>query len=97
MTSIIIDPSTSKATDMTNAAIYNTAYVDICQADGTIISSAIPALFTVRTAGASQINWTAGPYVNTQAGNWMGFLKILNSAGQIVDQQVFNLQIIESF
>lgn len=96
-TSIIIDANTGKAMDFTNTAIFTSGTVDIVQSDGTIIQSGIPIIFTIRTAGSSQITWIAGPFTNNQAGNWKAYLKIVNSLGVTVDQQVYNLNIYESY
>lgn len=96
-TSIIIDPNTGKAMDMTNTNIFTTGTVDVTQADGTIIQSGIAVNFIVRTAGNSQITWIAGPFTNLQAGNWKAYLKIVNTIGVQVDTQVANFNIYESY
>lgn len=97
MTSVIIDPNTGKAMDMTNNLIFSSGTVDITQADGTIIQAGIPIVFSVRTAGSSQITWVAGPFTNNQAGNWKAFLKINNSLGVQIDGQTYNFNITELY
>src|SRR5574337_321136 len=96
-TSVIIDPNTGQAMDMTNQTVFTSGSVDITQADGTLIQSAIPINFSVRTAGASRITWVAGPFTNLQAGNWKAFLKINNSLGIQIDGQTYNFQITELY
>lgn len=83
--------------DMTNLGIFASGTVDITQADGTLIQGNIPINFLIRTAGASKITWIAGPFTNTQAGNWKAFLKINNSLGIQIDGQTYNFQITELY
>ena len=92
-----IDPATGVAQDMTNTVTFATGYVDIVQADGTIIQANIPITYEVRTAGTSYVTWTAGPFTNNQAGNWMAFIKYVNASSTVIDQQKFNFKILESF
>ena len=93
----IIDPGTGTNIDMTNLTLYASGYVDITDANGVVIVSNVSITFPNRTAGTSYVQWVVGPFLNSQAGNWQGFLKVLNSTGQVIDQQKFNFVIEESF
>lgn len=94
-TSVIIDPTTGQAADMTNQTLYASGYVNICMADGTLITTT-PIAFTNRNPNTSYVTWIIGPLDSNVAGNWVGYLKIKNSAGDIIDQQIFNFVINES-
>lgn len=96
-TSVPIDPNTNQAADLSSTSTYATGYVDITQADGTIITSNVAITYVNRTAGTSNVSWTVGPFTNTQAGNWMGFLYFKNSGGAIIDSIQFNFIIREAY
>ena len=95
-TSNIIDPTTGRNADMSNQLLYSTGIVNITKADGTLITTA-NITFTNRVVNTSYVTWIVGPFTNDQAGNWQGFLKILNANGDTIDQQTFNFTILESY
>lgn len=92
----IIDPDTGTFKVLTDTDIYATAKVKIFKPDGTQIGGDRTVSFTDRATGKVEFTLTTTETATANAGNWRGELEISNTAPLIIDQQFFNVNILES-
>lgn len=95
-TTIIDDPSTGEAIDLTDADVYTTGTVRIFKPDGTLIGTTTVDYVT-RSAGL--VDWEIDSTIasNANAGNWTGNLILYNTLGNKITQRFFNFNIIETY
>lgn len=94
--STIIDPDTGSAKDLSDTNIYATAIAQILKPDGTQIGADITVNFdTPRTSGEVNFTLTTTHTAVANAGNWIGKIIFKNVSTVIIDQQKFNLNILE--
>ncbi len=92
----VIDPETGQAKDLSDTGTYATGEAKIYMPDGTIIGT-LTITFTDRPNGIVQFTVTPTEANNTNAGNWIGDLELSNTGADIVEQQFFNFDILESY
>ena len=92
----IIDPDTGVFKDLTDVDKYATAKVKIFKPDGTQVGGDRTVSFTDRANGKVEFILTTTESAAANAGNWRGELEISNIAPVIIDQQFFNVNILES-
>jgi len=90
----ITDPDTSEAVDLSNTSTFATGNFKIVKPDDTIITT-ISISYTSRASGV--ISFTVPNTVTTilNAGNWIGNVQLLDSTSKIIEQQIFNFNILE--
>lgn len=93
---IVENPETSQAKDLSDTDVYATGNVKIQKPDGTIIGT-VSITYTTRGLGLIGFSITDSIATNTNAGNWIGNAEFINSDGDIIDQQLFNFNILENF
>jgi len=92
----VIDPDTGTFRDLTDTNVYATALVKIVKPDGTQIASNITVSFTNRAAGIVEFTVSNTHTAAANAGNWVGELEISSITPNVIDQQFFNFNILES-
>lgn len=93
---IIEDPDTGDPKDLSDTSTYNDGSVKIVKPDGTVITT-VSISFLDRAAGIVGFTITDEYATNTNAGNWIGNLELINNVPKIVDQQLFNFNILENY
>lgn len=94
----IIDPDTGEAKSLADTGVYATGIVKIYQPDGTAVGGNMTVTFTDRPNGIITFTVLATDQtLAINAGNWIGEVEFSNSAPVKVDQQKFNMVIVESF
>jgi len=93
----VIDPDTGNAKDLSDENIYASGIARIFKPDGTQIGSDMAITFgDPRTSGV--VTFTVLNTSHTlaaNAGNWIGKLVFKNVSNVVIDQQKFNLNILE--
>lgn len=92
----VIDPETGQPKDLSDTATYDDGDVKIYKPDATIIGT-LTITYTDRPNGIIQFIVTPTEANNTNAGNWIGDLELINTTPDIVEQQFFNFNILESY
>lgn len=90
---IVEDPDTGAPLSLIDTDIYNTGNVVIAKPDKTIIAT-IPIAYVDRPNGAVEFTVTAATTVIANAGNWKGTVQFINFSSLIIDQRVFNFNIL---
>lgn len=93
----IIDPDTGLAKDLSDTNVYATGIARIFKVDGTQIGGDMNCSFTTpRTTGIITFTVTSTTHtLLANAGNWIGKVIFKNVSNQVIDQQKFNLNILE--
>ena len=93
----VIDPDTGVAKDLSDTNVYATGIVQILKPDLTQIGANITIFFdTPRTTGIVTFTVTNTSHtLAANAGNWIGKVIFKNVSNQVIDQQKFNLNILE--
>lgn len=92
----VIDSDTGVFKDLTDTSKYATGVVKIFKPDGTQIGGNRTINFTDRANGKIEFTLTPTETAAANAGNWRGELEMSNIAPVIIDQQFFNVDILES-
>lgn len=92
----IINADTNLFQPLTDTSKYATAVVKIFKPDGTQVGGTRTVSFTDRANGKVEFTLTPTETAAANAGNWRGELEISNTAPVIIDQQFFNVNILES-
>lgn len=94
----IINPDTNEATDLSDTDIYRTAIAKIYKPDGTPIGTDMNVNYTDRENGIVSFVITSARHTTLEnAGNWIGEIEFISANTLVIDQQKFNLNIIESY
>ena len=94
----ILDPDTGLAKSLSDTGLYATGVVKIYDVDGTLKGTSMTVNFTDRANGVILFTISGTNQATlTNAGNWIGEVEFSNTALVIVDQQKFNISIVESF
>jgi hypothetical protein len=98
---IIIDPDTGNNKDLSNTSVYATGVAKVYKPDGTAVGSNMTISYgdaADRTAGLVTFTVLASSQsTNANAGNWIGEIELSNVSPLVVEQQKFNIKIIESY
>jgi len=92
----IINSDTGTFQPLTDTSKYATAKVKIFKPDGTQVGGDRTVSFTDRANGKVEFTLTPTETAAANAGNWRGELEMSNTAPLIIDQQFFNVNILES-
>lgn len=94
----VIDPDTGVAKDLSDTDVYATGIVKIYKPGGTQIGANMGVSYdTPRTTGIIFFTITSTHSNIINAGNWIGNVEFLNTDGVKIDQQFFNINILESY
>tara|TARA_R110002126_G_scaffold280469_2_gene427948 strand:+ start:278 stop:637 length:360 start_codon:yes stop_codon:yes gene_type:complete len=94
----ILDPDTGLAKSLSDTNVYATGVVKIYQPDGTLLGSSMNVTFTDRANGVITFTVSGTDQgVIANAGNWIGEVEFSNINPVKIDQQKFNVNIIESY
>ena len=95
----IIDPDTGVFKDLTDTNVYTTGIVKIYQPDGTAVGTDMTVNFgATRSTGVIKFTISGTDQAtNANAGNWIGEIEFSNVTPVKIDQQKFNMNIIESY
>ena len=94
----ILDPDTGNAKSLADTNVYASGTVKIYKPGGTLVGSSMSVNFSDRANGVVNFTviWTSQA-TTANAGNWIGEIEFINTAGLKVDQQSFNIDIKESY
>ena len=93
----IINPDSGNAQDLSDTNVYTTGIAIIYKPDGTQIGGNMAISFdTPRSTGITFFTVLATHSHILNAGNWIGLIQFFNVGGDIIDQQVFNINIKET-
>lgn len=92
----IEDPFTGEIKPLTDTTVYDSFRFKIIKPDKTVIAT-ITGSYLDRPNGL--VGWTVDDDIatNDNAGNWIGELEFLNNLSEVVDQQMINFNILESY
>ena len=94
----IIDPDTGQAKSLSDTGVYATGVVKIYEPDGTLKGTTMTVNFTDRSNGVITFTISGTDQAtNANAGNWIGEVEFSNTTPVKIDQQKFNMVIVESF
>ncbi len=95
----VIDPDTNEKKDLVDAAIYATGVAKIFKSDGTAVGADMAIVYEApRSDGIiSFIVLDTDHTLPANAGNWWGEVEFINNVAEIIDQQRFGINIIESY
>lgn len=94
----VIDPDTNQAKDLIDANIYATGNAKIYKPDGTAVGADMPITYDNRANGLiSFILLDTDHTLLVNAGNWYGEAEFINTSSEVIDQQRFSINIIESY
>ena len=98
LTLTVIDPDTNQPKDLVDANVYATGIAKIFKSDGTPIGVDMTITYEDRVNGVvSFIVDDTTETILANAGNWYGEAEFINTSAEIVDQQRFGINIIESY
>ncbi len=95
-TLIVNDPVTGLPKDLSDTAVFDSGNVKIFKPDGTVIVT-LTVTYSDRPNGEIQFTVTSATATNANAGNWIGNMELLNNGAVIVEQQLFNFNILENY
>jgi len=93
MNLVIQDPETGKPLSMTDTDVFNTGRAIITKPDKTEIAD-VPIVYVDRLNGEIEFTIDNTITISTNAGNWLGKVQFINSSSQIIDQNIFNFNIL---
>lgn len=93
----VIDPDTNNAKDLVDTNVYATGVAKIYKPDGTQVGGDMTITFEDRANGIVSFIVTATHTALANAGNWYGEIEFSNTTPQVIDQQIFGIDIIESY
>ena len=94
----ILDPDTGNAKSLADTNVYASGTVKIYKPGGTLVGSSMSVNFSDRANGVVNFTVSGTSQATTaNAGNWIGEIEFINTAGLKVDQQSFNIDIKESY
>ena len=93
MSLTIEDPETGEPLDLSDEDIYNTGIFVIREPDRTIIATT-DFDYVDRPNGLIEFTITPTIASSENAGNWEGVVKFVNSTSSIIDQRIFNFNIL---
>lgn len=93
LTITVEDPVTGEPKNLTDTSKYNSGNVKIIKPDGTVIAT-LPIVYLVRLEGVVEFLVPDTVTSIENAGNWFGKLQLIDDSSKIVEQQVFNFNII---
>ncbi len=98
LTLTVIDPDTNQPKDLIDANVYATGVAKIFKSDGTAIGADMTISYDTRASGiVSFIVLDDDHTLLINAGNWYGEVEFINTSSDIIDQQRFGINIIESY
>jgi len=93
MSLIIEDPETGQPLSMTDTDIFNTGKAIITKPDKTEIAN-VPIVYIDRPNGEIEFTIDDTITISINAGNWLGKVQFINTSGKIIDQNIFNFNIL---
>ena len=94
----ILDPDTGNAKSLADTNVYASGTVKIYKPGGTLVGSSMSVNFSDRANGVVNFTVSGTSQATTaNAGNCIGEIEFINTAGLKVDQQSFNIDIKESY
>ena len=92
----IVDPDTGAPKDLSDGTLYDSLRIKVYKPGGNIIGT-LPGSYDDRANGIILFTIPTTISTNENAGNWIGNIEFLNNGGDIIDQQFFGVNILESY
>lgn len=93
MNLIIQDPETGQPLSMTDTDIFNTGKALITKPDKTKLANVV-INYINRAGGEIEFTIDDTVTISANAGNWLGKVQFINSSDEIIDQNIFNFNIL---